>query len=266
MKRALWIAGVIVLGGSPPSHAFLGRDTVSSLWPDKPVQIDGRAVEWSDMPVVEDSGMSFRAMNDASYLYLLIRGTTADGRVLLAGNYRQNMTFWILKPDHKSNAWGINLDFGRAHAPAPDMPPTLVSYGIEPERVLPEGLEVSTGTFPQDFEFQADLSSQRGRQPIYEVRIPLSMIDYKNRTIYIDVVSSEISPEVKAELQSTKPEEHASEKPPEGGGQSPAGGGGGRHHRGGGGSHGGSSAASSVGMPKPVHLHLTIELKKEPKH
>ena len=273
MKRTVWMAGLMVFGVARVSHAFLGRDAVPSRWPDKPIQIDGLATEWSDMPVLEEAGISFRAMNDATNLYLLVRGTSSDGRVLLSGKYRQNVTLWFLKPDRKLRAWGINLDFSRAHPPAPDAPATLAALGIEPERVMPQGLEVSTATFPEGFAFEADLSSQRGRQPIYEIRIPLSMVEQKGKSVFLDVVTSEVSPEVKAELQAGQSEPHGGEShgtssgsPP--GGPSGQGGGmgGGRHHRGMGGSEGGGNASRSVELPKPLNLHLTIALTKEPKH
>ena len=95
----------------------------------------------------------------------------------MSGRYRQNVTLWFLKPDKKSRAWGINLDFGRAHATDSNNaePPTLASVGIAPEEVLPQGLEVSTAALPSEMEFAADLSSQNGRQPIYEIRIPLAL-------------------------------------------------------------------------------------------
>ena len=69
----------------------------------------------------------------------------------------------------------------------------LSDMGIAPERVLQQGLEVSTTTFPPEFAFQADLSSHHGRQPVYEMRIPLTMVEHKGRTIYFDIVSSDIS-------------------------------------------------------------------------
>ena len=211
VKKSILFAAFALLGLAIPSQAMLGlRDKVDSLWPDKPIVIDGRATEWSEFPVVEVGGLSFRARNDSSNLYLLIRGANDDGRILLSGNYRQNVGLWFLKPDEKTKAWGITLDFGRAHAPepamdgSPDHPRdmvTLSDMGIAPEMVMPQGLEVSTAAFPTDFAFQADLSSARGRQPIYEIQIPLSMIEHKGRTIFFDVVSSEVSPEAKAELQ-----------------------------------------------------------------
>ena len=260
-----------MLSASQASHAFLGRDKVSCLWPDKPVQIDGRAVEWSETPVLEESGLAFRAMNDVSNLYLLIRGANSDGRVILSGRYRQNVTLWFLKPDHKTKAWGINLDFGLAH---PSETPTLAAFGIAPERVLPQGLEVSTAALPSDLEFAADLSSRNGRQPIYEIRIPLAMLEHSGSSIYMDFATSEIGPDVKAELQNGKGEQSSGEANHQGGSERSSGSGGsggaggGRHKRGGmGGSQGGAGASSrSIDLPKPLALHLTIGLTREPKH
>ena len=88
------------------SHEPLGM-LLFKITPEKAVQVDGRATEWSQWPVVETGGLSVRAMNDSSNLYLLIRGANDDGRILLSGNYRQNVTIWFLKPDHKTRAWGI---------------------------------------------------------------------------------------------------------------------------------------------------------------
>jgi hypothetical protein len=279
VKRSLSLAAVIVFGLAGNSQANLGwRDKINSLWPEKPIQIDGRATEWSESPVVEVGGLSFRAMNDASNLYLLIRGANDEGRILLSGNYRQNVAIWFLKADHKTRVWGINLDFSRAHAPEPEMeggrrhPRELVALsdmGMAPEMVMPEGLEVSTSTFPAEFAFQADLSSERGRQPIYEIRIPLAMIEYKGRSIAFDIVSSEISPQVKAELQERRSGEHAGgENKGEGRGGSPGGGRGGgmgRHGRGMGGPGGGRGGAAAVELPKPLHLQLVVSLAKGPK-
>jgi len=257
------------------AYAFL-RDHVDSLWPEKPVEIDGRATEWSEMPVVEVEGLSFRTMNDESNLYLLIRGTNPDGRSLLGGTYRQNVTVWFLKPDHKSKAWGLNVDFGHAHPAEPVMENgrmheremiNLSDMGITPEMVLQEGLEVSTTTFPPAFAFQADLSSQHGRQPVYEIQIPLTMVEHKGRTIYFDVVSSDISPEVKAELQGHHSGGEGSGGSSQGSGGGQGGGsggrmGGGHHGHGMGGSGGGRGGPSSVDLPKPIHLELTVSLAK----
>jgi hypothetical protein len=261
----LAVAAVFIVAGS--SYAGLGwRDKVQSIWPEKPVQIDGRATEWSELPLAEVGGLSFRAMNDSSNLYLLIRGANDESRILLSGTYRQNVTVWFLKPNGKSRAWGITLDFGRAHAPEPAMADangnvremtSLSDMGIAPEMVLPQGLEVSTAPFPVDFAFQADLSTEYARQPLYEVQIPLTMIEHNDRSILFDVESSAVSPQVKAELQGHPA--NGSQEPP-GGGH-----GGGRHGHGMGGPGGGRSAPASAEPPKPIHLHLAVSLAKAPK-
>ena len=280
MKKCFWMVGIMILTAAGAGRAW--GDKVECLWPEKPVVIDGRATEWSDMPVVETAGIAFRAMNDASNLYVLIRGANSDGRVVLSGRYRQNVTLWFLKPDHKSKSWGINLDFGRAHSPERGEDrgqehiaetPTLATFGVMPEKVLAEGLEVSTATLPSEMEFASDLSTQNGRQPVYEIRIPLQLVERSGKSIYVDFVTSEISPDVKSELQAGRGNPsggEGSEGGHQGGaGGSPSGGsggsGGGRHKRGGaGGSQGG--AGKSVTLPKPLAIHLTIALTKEPRH
>jgi uncharacterized membrane protein YgcG len=274
MKRIPWLIFFLAIATARPSHAFLGwRDTLQGLWPAGPVQIDGRATEWSEMPVVEDGGVSFRAMNDESNLYLLLRGANDDGRILLSGRYRQNLTLWFLKPDHKTRLWGIDLDFSRAKPLDQEHPssgaPTFADLGITPEKVLPQGLEISTTTFPSEIELQADLSSQHGRQPVYEMRIPLTLLERKGKSIYLDFVSSEVSPELKADLQASQAERTEEGSHGAGGSSSGGGGsgamGGGRHHRGGGGSRGGGQKPA-LQLPNPVHVQLTIQLAKNPKH
>jgi hypothetical protein len=276
VKRSFWLATVLVFSLAGTSHAW--RYSVQSLWPEKPVQIDGRATEWSEWPLVEAKGLSGRAMNDASYLYLLIRGANSDGRTLLSGTYRQNVTTWFLKPDRKARAWGVSLDFIRAQDPESERPGgrrqvreiiNLSDIGMVPEMVLPQGLEVSISTFPSNFIFQADLSTEYARQPIYEMQIPLSMIEQKGKSVFLDVVSSEISSEIKTELQSTRMGGRAPGDRKGGGmgrlnemgGGGMGGPGGGMGGPGGGsGGPGGSSGEFSMDFPKPIHLKLTVHL------
>jgi hypothetical protein len=274
LKKAVWGAFIWLIAAAP-SQAFLGwRQWLRSTWPEKPVQIDGRANEWSLMPVIEEEGLSFRAMNDASNLYLLVRGTADEGRTLLSGKYRQNVTFWFLKPDGKSRDWGINLDFSQAHPPAPpanqgapapvETAPSFAALGVTPEKVLPQGLEVSTATLPLGIEMQADLSSKYGRQPVYEMRIPLAMIERKGTSIFLNFTSSEVNPEVKAELQARQAEERAAEKSRSEGGAPEAGGHGGHHGRMRAESESSESTPHpSVEIPKPLTIPLTIHLAQK---
>ena len=257
-------------------HAFLLRDPVESLWSDKAVQVDGRATEWPEKPALEEEGLGFRAMNDSATLYLLIRGETSDGRMVLSGRYRQDVTLWFVKPDGTSRAWGINLDFSHAHRPAETpaaAPPpvtaaaagdtnekiiTLSAMGVVSELVIPVGLELSTATLPSGIALQANLSRQNGQQPLYEIGIPLKMIEHQSDSILMDFVTSSVSPDVMAQLQSGRSGQRSSD----GGGDSTggSGGGGGRHHRGGGSQGGGSPL---IATPSPVDLHLEITLTQE---
>ena|GEM_PF-1128159 len=269
MKKIVW---AFILGTATAQAAYaFGRDKVESLWPEKPVVIDGRATEWTLMPVLEDEGLGFRAMNDASNLYILIRGTANNGRVQLSGRYRQNVTLWFLKADHKTKDWGIMLDFTGAKPLSSvqdwqslDTIP-LSAFGITPEMILPQGLEISTAALPADIEFQADLSSQHSRQPVYEMCIPLQRLQRNGKSIYVDFVTTEVSPEVRAEVQSIATETHGGGNGSvgnQGAGGSP-GGHGGRHRGGGMGGQNGGQGTSSVELPKPLDLHLTIRLAKD---
>jgi hypothetical protein len=265
LKKFSWFLAGILLSAGQPAQAFFGRDKIASLWSSAPVQIDGRATEWSDMPLLDEEGIGFRAMNDGANLYLLIGGTAADGRLLLSGKSGQTITLWFLKPDGKTKEWGIDLDFSRAEDPTVDSPTTLGDWGIAAERVVPQGLEVSSTTFPTEIEFQADLSSQRGRQPLYEMRIPLALIEHKGRTIDFDFVTTDITNERRAELLALPIPQAPKKQTTDGSSGAPAGGGGGRHHHGGG-APGGGSAASATDLPKRFTLHLSVGLVKAPKH
>ena len=202
MKRIHWLSVGVVVSAVLPAYALFGRDKIASLWPSTPVVIDGRATEWSEMPLLDEDSIGFRAMNDAANLYLLIGGTAGDGRLLLSGKSGQNITLWFLKADGKTRDWGIDLDFRQEEDPTVASPTKLSDWGLAPERVIQQGLEVSTTTFPSDIEFQADLSSQRGRQPVYEMRIPLQMIAHKGRTVDFDFVATDITYERRAQLLS----------------------------------------------------------------
>jgi len=257
MKKTRWLSAIVLVSAVLPAYALFGRDKIASLWPSSPVVIDGRAMEWSDMPLLDEDGVGFRAMNDSTNLYLLIGGTANDGRLLLSGKSGQNITLWFLKSDGKTRDWGIDLDFSQEDDPTVASPTKLSDWGLAPERVIQQGLEVSTTTFPAEIDFQADLSSQRGRQPLYEMRIPLTMIEHKGRSIDADFVTTDITYERRAQLLSLPPPQSARTMTPEGGGH---------HHHAGGGAPGGGSAESTADLPKRLNLHLVIGLAKEPRH
>lgn len=223
------------------------------------MQIDGHAAEWPQTPALEEEGLSFQAMNDASNLYLLIRGTGGDGRTALTGRFRQNVTLWFVKPDGITRAWGLNLNFSHAHSPeefpgaahgdAGETPVSLSSMGVVPELVIPQGLQLSTATLPSEIQLQADLPHKNDRQPLCEIGIPLKMIEHQGTSIYADFVTSQVTSDAIRQSQS---------------GQSGSGeGGGGGHHHHGGGSQGGGSR--SIEPPNPLDLHLEIALAEKPK-
>ncbi len=241
------------------------RDPVSSRWPDRPVQIDGRATEWSDNPVLQEEGFSFRAMNDASNLYLLIGGETREEEMVLSGKYRQDVTLWFVKPDETSRTWGINLDFNHIHPPetstdtAHPTPVTLSSIGVVPEWVNAQGLVLSTASLPAGLELQDNLFHQNGQPSLYEIKIPLGLIEHQAHSILLDFVTSQVNPDVIKRLQS----DAAGQRSNVNGDGDASGGdaGGGRHHKGGG-SKGGSHSPS-IEAPNPVDLHLEISLTQE---
>ena len=267
MNKTIWIVCAVLLFGLKSVHASVLRDPINSRWTDQPVEIDGRATEWSDNPVLQEEGFSFRAMNDASTLYLLIAGETRDEEMVLSGKYRQEITFWFVKPDESSRSVGLNLNFSHLHPPASSTDTihrpsiTLASIGVVPEWTNAEGQALSSATLPSGMELQANLFHQNGEKSLYEIKIPLNLLERQGNSVLVDFVTSQVSPDVAAHLQSGRSEQRSSD----GGGESSEGGGGGGHHHRGGGSKGGGRSAS-VEVPNPVDLHLVIALTPESKH
>src|SRR5579863_9379749 len=167
-------AALVVLGllSSAPCFAFLGwRDKIPGHWAQKPVAIDGTDSEWRELDEFDGPGLEFRAMNDASNLYLFITADRRDGRAALSGAYRQDVTLWFIGPG-KARTWGIRLAFSRfGDADAailkdprrideePEVP------DLEPELVSALGVDISTAPWPQDISFRPGLD---GKNLFYE--------------------------------------------------------------------------------------------------
>jgi len=245
-KRCNWKLGVtacavlfFLLAGTRDCHAFWWwRDSIASRWTDKPVPVNGIDMEWGQTNVLEDAGLTFRARNDSSNLYLMIATNGREGRSLLTGTYRQDVTFWFLGPNGKTKTWGICLAFSRfekstggaedkregpAGEAGPERPAATADQGscdgfvprpyqergrdapfpgrgsdVKPGMVLAAGVEVST-PLPSDVAFHADLS---GREPAYMLRIPLSKLNsLKGKTIPFNFVTSEVSTELKSQFE-----------------------------------------------------------------
>lgn len=257
-----WLTPLLLCGMAGSAGAALFRDNVASVWTNKPVDIDGRATEWAEQPVMEDNGVSIRAMNDATTLYVLFTGTTNEGRITLAGLYRQAVTLWLMKPDGKTKDWAMSLDFTNAELPEDDAhrgsDPTLSDYGVAPVRLQTRGLEVSSTTLPTDVVFQADLSSRYGRQPVYELAIPLASVAPHGRVVYAWLQTAPVSPAIRAELTTPGRSTTATSS------SDTATGIGGRYHHANPGA-GGGNANAAIDIPKPINMRLAFKLAEAPK-
>ena len=261
MTTKRWLTPLLLCGVAGSTFASLFRDSIASVWTDQPAQIDGRATEWAEQPVMEDGGVSIRAMNDATMLYVLLTGTSSEGRITLAGLYRQAVTLWFMKSDGKTKDWAMSLDFTNAELPEDDAhrgnDPTLADYGVMPVRLHTQGLEVTSTTLPTDFAFQADLTSRYGRQPVYELAIPLASVTPRGRVVYAWLQTAPVSPEIRAELttsgRTTTPTSSSDT----------VSGIGGRHHHANPGSGGNPNAA--VTIPKPINMRLALKLAEASK-
>jgi len=264
------------------AYSSVEAKTISCTWPEKPVIVDGRGMEWSLFPVLEVDGFSFRTMNDASHLYLLISATTDDGRTILGGTFQQDLTLWVLGKDKKTKLWGLRIPYSARERSEGHSNPdnsTFSSLGIVPQKVMQEGIEVSTTTWPNSIEIQGDLSSRYGRKPIVELSIPVELISSarKGNNLQLSLVVDPVSPEIKREvtleldeLQHQPSGELGNSSSSEnsdmpagghrgrhGGGMRAGGGGGGRHK---------DSLSQVPQIPKPVQLALTIEMVSHPPH
>jgi len=257
------ISGILIAIVFIAGNALALSRSIDSLWPEKSIAIDGRGLEWPLMPVLETKGFSFRAMNDADHLYLLISATTDDGRTILAGKFRQDVTLWAMSPDHKQRLWGLRIPFSARLTPSGDANPTnttLATLGVTPVKVTQEGVELSTAPWPDSVQIAADLSSEFGRKPVIECSIPLALLaaSQRKRAVAFQWSVESVNPDVKrtatAELAPVEQHSEGIDKS-----SSTAGSGGHRNRRGG---DVVSRVAPSVQFPDAVQLRLTVGLAK----
>lgn len=237
-------------------------NSVPDRWADKPVKIDGKESDWYTDEECDDAGLSLRAMNDASNLYLLIMADGRDGRALLSGAFRQDFTLWFLGPDHKSRGWGIRSPFSTLGPPDKGTLDEIELGGaptigdIDPELVFARGAAVSTAPWATDIEFRVGLS---GKNPVYELRIPLSKFGAGGRSILFDLTASKIDSEIAKQIQAAGGQRPAHKKNPEAEGEG-RGGRGGKGH----GSGGDSQRSDDSLVPEALNFQLRLRLAKGP--
>lgn len=230
-------------------------------WTDKPLALDGADAEWSGG---EDSALDqidARALNNAAHLYLRLISDGADGRALLSGVYRQDVTVWFLGKDGKTRDWAVQIPFSELD------PPTRLPRRFGEEPSLPDvtprfaelhGLVVSTAPLPSEISVKLALS---GKDTVLEIGIPLEKIRRANPgRVPFDVVSSQVTAEVEEKLRS-KPKQHAAnnQADPEWSGGAGGSSGGGRRGMARGSRRAGPSS-SEDSPPPPINLKLSVRL------
>lgn len=226
MFAVILLTVLMLLSSTVPAHALLWwRDSISSVRPEKPPRIDGSDQDWNVFDEYESDGLSLRAMNDETNLYLLVEGRGKEGLAELSGQYQKDLTFWFVSTDTKKRMWGLRFPFsrhsGRGDADTrPAGPP-----GEQPmpdEKVRPLFVEMSgndevDAALASDIVFAATLS---GRRSIFEMSLPIARLPLKGkRTVLLDIDRDAPSP---AALRAAAPSQAHSrpggEDPDEGGG------------------------------------------------
>ena len=117
-RTLLLAAALAPLLCAPARAGFLWfRGKIVSHWTSEGVRIAEEDPQWRDIDPKEDSGIDFRALNDAQNLYLRFAADDDTGRVLLTGTYRQDVSVWFMGPDLKTRAWGILIPFSTLPVP-----------------------------------------------------------------------------------------------------------------------------------------------------
>jgi len=195
--KSPWLAATILLAAALPGRALpWGRTRVPAAWPAAAVQVDGGEAKWSGAEEVDQSPLTLRALSDASRLFLRLSADGPEGRALLTGTYRQDLTLWFLDAKGKSRTWGILLPFSSLGPPSPEAAqhvreaPTGIP-SIEVQLALPRRVDVSTAALPQDIQIQAFFEH---RDPVFELAVPLARLaGAGSRAVSLDVVSSPVA-------------------------------------------------------------------------
>lgn len=253
-----------------PGQAFLWwRDGVKSAWTSQSASADIDPARWSQAETTYETDLDFQAKNDGQNLYLFVSADGEDGKALLLGSFRQDLTLWLFKPDGKTRDWGVRAGFSGLDLPAPgswkpapgqDLSPATPDLSV----VQFHGAALSTAPLFGDVFVQSALS---GKEPVLTVTIPLSHLAISDGKVLADFTSSPVSDQVKAVVSDW--DAHAKPRARSGGnggpfgddGSSPSAGGGrrgGRH--GGGGGRQPDTSAPQTSLPDALDLRLAVRL------
>lgn len=174
-------------------------DKLASAWTGSAVPLDGKDENWYKAGELDESQVVVRAFNDSSRLYLRLVALGLDGRALLSGAYRQDMTLWFMDASGKKPAWGIRFPYSGL-GPAsyrtflkkddfPDLP------ALTPELAAPQGLAVSTAALPADIALKYGLS---GKNPYFDIVVPLDRVALqKGAVLAFRLASPPVEPAVR---------------------------------------------------------------------
>ncbi len=183
---------ILALACASEGRALLWwRDAVSANWTANASQAwEGGAV-WEDTLAQEEPGLIFRALNDGTNLYLSATADNREGRALLSGAFRQDVTIWFFTPDRKKRSWGIRVPFSRLEASTAELADALRNEESENKPMPEPELLPGEGGIPPDAReigFRADFT---GREPVYIIRVPVARVREDNgKTVPIDFLSS----------------------------------------------------------------------------
>lgn len=256
VKTALALALLMSLAPAPCRAARWWWNNVPSRWADKPKTLDASEKGWYGDDLFDDAGLNFRAMNDASQLYLLVMADGRDGRAVLSGAFRQDVTLWFCGAD-KKRAFGVRLPFSRLGPLDLAAVDEIVSLGsapalpkVEPELVIPNGAEISTAALTSDIEVLAGLS---GKNPLVELRLPLAKAAPAGaKRALFDFTTAKVDPELELQLRSLAPRRPRGEGP-----ERP-------RRRGGEMDLSEASRPDRVSAPAPLNLQLRLRPAKAP--
>jgi hypothetical protein len=201
MKKPL--LAIILMIAAAGAWAKAGwRDKIASLWAEQPVSMDGGEEQWQRNDKAEESSVSFRAMNDASDLYLFISPIGREGKGLLSGGYRQDVTVWFIGPDQQTRVWGLRVPYSRYDQLTPG---TTEAVTIQPEYVTMQDTAISTAPMPSGITVFLPTDVRR---PLLEVRVALKLLPPpQDNQVPLDLTTTAVSLLMAEQIRNEKIEE-----------------------------------------------------------
>jgi hypothetical protein len=80
---------------APLGAAGCNDFNLASVWRDREVKVDGFDHEWGSVPGLQAEGVTVKAMNDESTLYLLLSADSGWAKRQLLGAFHQDLLIWF---------------------------------------------------------------------------------------------------------------------------------------------------------------------------